>query len=1699
MATKSFELSQMANTLEVGADETTVQYGHSGTFTGDLTVEGNFTVNGDTITITSTELAVQDNMIFLNTPSAATITSASGDGSTQTYTADNNYAIGYTVVITGMSPAGYNTTSATITGATSTSFTIAGSEQGTYVSGGSASAKSIVNPDLGFIGEYNDGADKHAGLFRDATDGRFKFFDSYTPDPASSINTAHASFALADVELGLLRVPTSGQTMLLGPTSYSDQYLRFRTQSDGVDFGLKTGVGANGSGVIKTGNLKGFGIAAGETNTAFGDLTDAEMDFFIKSGGNVGIGTTDVTEKFNVYGTNIKPVIGEKTAHTVLYTGYDGQNNTALEISASGTGTSVANLVLNNPNVSAGGSYHGVVFTSSGTSNSDKRMASIGANLESAGTTSLTGYLGFYTSSAGTLDERLRITSSGNVGIGTDNPGGKLTSYTSATRFQSLQSAAADLEIVSDNNTNPVALIKGTGTADLLNVFDGTTEAFTIKDGGNVGINSASPISALNIGGNDTAVFAGSDALYDKNHNAFINIANYSETSNVESGIVLRSKGTGAGVHAIYVKHRGTGTTYQGDLRFRSRNTATTSQDNMTIRYDGKVGIGTTDPSVQLHLYGAQDGKLTLQVSSGDSSEWNYINFVGSDGTRDGYIGTNNVGDMQLYSDKNGNYLASESTHWFTNEGFSVGTSDWINGLQVGDNLFNGTNGVYANNRVGISNHGALTSIMYASTYNNATYPDYGLVFVHGPSTSSYNVWSISPDGPAKGDSLNFIYGANETNIHTVTPKVVFDGNGRVGIGTNSPSAPLHIEHTNLSGEPFSGIRVTNSSTSGNYYTGVAVDAVGQAHYRYMLNGSNKWQTRVGNGNGTDDFRLYSWTATRDVQRVLTDGTFIVNGSTDYTDGKLQVAGRVDVTDADNSGAYRFYQGSTFRGGFGTGTWAGSANSTTTGTSTYTTGGDFTIHHNSSTPSARFSDEGHFGLEKGDAASGVTNGYPKIVYPNCHWSSSGNPSTGAVKIRTPGDLTNYDMVHIELTVYEYNSDAGSKIIIGGHNWTSGGAGSPTNAGWHNFNVQVIGSFNKPIYLTQDANDRYIVLGDNTSSWTYGMVSVARVHGASFYANAIDWAGDWGIEQTTTATYTWSTANLNSVDANTLRTPGYFSFATNSGSGMDIGRARDDNMYISVATTGDAGVVLKDSAGSFRSQWYGDDGTNYGFLASEWGNWDLRKTVGGALYFNANSTYFLRPEGTSYLNKLGVGTDTASGATKLHVYGTDNSLNLTISNNSTGGPILYLHSTAAGGKQLGIISNNTSNSDGAGRMQFWNATNGYTFATWGTTSGSQSNLYTNLLVSPASTDGKVTIETGSDNAYDSVLEFKASGGAITSEGAQLWYDNSVGDFHIQTTYANDDAAIRFHTRTGTDKVTTGTNERLTIAGNGNVGIGGNDPQKTLDVVSPNNGHVTVGARTMGVGNYTGIHFGYRENNSSYRKSAIVFERTDAYPGGGGNAAGKIHILNGPGVGSGSASYPADAKMTIDEEGRVGIGITNPSAKLEVVGTAGSLFSVTDSLTGTIFGVADASGIPSIEVDDTGVVRFAEFQGNVLIGTATDDAQNKLQVDGGIMATGDVTAYASSDERLKTNLEPIDNALEKVDSLTGYTFNWNERASGKDLEAREAGIIAQDVEKVLPEVVATRNDGYMAVKYEKLVPLLIEAIKDLKAEIEELKRK
>ena len=100
-------------------------------------------------------------------------------------------------------------------------------------------------------------------------------------------------------------------------------------------------------------------------------------------------------------------------------------------------------------------------------------------------------------------------------------------------------------------------------------------------------------------------------------------------------------------------------------------------------------------------------------------------------------------------------------------------------------------------------------------------------------------------------------------------------------------------------------------------------------------------------------------------------------------------------------------------------------------------------------------------------------------------------------------------------------------------------------------------------------------------------------------------------------------------------------------------------------------------------------------------------------------------------------------------------------------------------------------------------------------------------------------------------------------------------------------------------------------------------------------------------------------------------------------------------------------------------------------------------------------------------------------------------------GDIIAFHSSDERLKKNIKKIDDPLAKVLSIGGYTFDWTEESEKED---SGTGVIAQEIEKLgLPGVVTTRKKtGYKAVDYEKLVPLLIEAIKELNGKVNDLQQ-
>jgi hypothetical protein len=183
----------------------------------DVWIDGDLHVNGTTVTENTKTVATHDNLIYLNAALDSTVTNAVGNGTYVTYTAENNYTPGMDITVTGMNPSGYNIATSdnkTVYSATSTQFVVAKTTTGTFVSGGTAHAKEEVNPDLGFAGGYYSGGYAHAGLFRDASDGVFKIFDGYTPEPDEAVNidTTHASFSFAPIKVESLDVTDASTT-----------------------------------------------------------------------------------------------------------------------------------------------------------------------------------------------------------------------------------------------------------------------------------------------------------------------------------------------------------------------------------------------------------------------------------------------------------------------------------------------------------------------------------------------------------------------------------------------------------------------------------------------------------------------------------------------------------------------------------------------------------------------------------------------------------------------------------------------------------------------------------------------------------------------------------------------------------------------------------------------------------------------------------------------------------------------------------------------------------------------------------------------------------------------------------------------------------------------------------------------------------------------------------------------------------------------------------------------------------------------------------------------------------------------------------------------------------------------------------------------------------------------------------------------
>jgi len=219
---------------------------------------------------------------------------------------------------------------------------------------------------------------------------------------------------------------------------------------------------------------------------------------------------------------------------------------------------------------------------------------------------------------------------------------------------------------------------------------------------------------------------------------------------------------------------------------------------------------------------------------------------------------------------------------------------------------------------------------------------------------------------------------------------------------------------------------------------------------------------------------------------------------------------------------------------------------------------------------------------------------------------------------------------------------------------------------------------------------------------------------------------------------------------------------------------------------------------------------------------------------------------------------------------------------------------------------------------------------------------------------------------------------------------------------------------------------------------------------------------------------------------------------GSSSGSITLAAPSTAGANTITFPATTGnvVTTGDTGTVSntmLAGSIPSSKLATTGvsanTYGSATAIPYFTVGTD-GRVTAAGTYSVQATQT----TSDVQHNSLgIGTTASG------VTGEIRATKTITSYYS-DDRLKTKLGSIENALDKVDQLSGFYYEANETAQALGYEAkREVGVSAQAVQAILPEIIspAPIDEQYLTINYERLTPLLIEAIKELRKEVNHLK--
>jgi hypothetical protein len=219
---------------------------------------------------------------------------------------------------------------------------------------------------------------------------------------------------------------------------------------------------------------------------------------------------------------------------------------------------------------------------------------------------------------------------------------------------------------------------------------------------------------------------------------------------------------------------------------------------------------------------------------------------------------------------------------------------------------------------------------------------------------------------------------------------------------------------------------------------------------------------------------------------------------------------------------------------------------------------------------------------------------------------------------------------------------------------------------------------------------------------------------------------------------------------------------------------------------------------------------------------------------------------------------------------------------------------------------------------------------------------------------------------------------------------------------------------------------------------------------------------------------------------------------GVISGSVQILGGSGIASGS--YETTGRSIVSSSAQIvpllPAGVVSGSSQVITSNAITLGTHTTGNYVATITGTANQITVAGSGLE-TAAVTLSTPQD---IHTSATPTFAGLTINGAITATGDITAYYTSDERLKENIQPIQNALSKIETISGNEYNWKEGFEEiHTKKGNDIGVIAQEIQKILPQAVVERDNGYLGVNYEKIIPLLIESIKELSAKIKDLENK